>query len=89
MSPTIIMNYADLLDALKDKFVTNITDTEVTDFIQMQLANNASWSIESISLDGTDSYNYTYSYQNSKLYVMKPNSKSVEKAQEKIAEVLN
>lgn len=89
MSPTIIMNYADLLDALKDKFVTNITDTEVTDFIQMQLANNASWSIESISLDGTDSYNYTYSYQNSKLYVMKPNSKSVENAQEKIAEVLN
>ena len=55
--------------------------------IKNQINNNISWDIESISLDGYDSSNYTYSYSGSKLYVMEPNYNTVENAKNKILEV--
>ena len=36
MSPKIITNYVDILKALKGKFVTNISDDEITKLIKMQ-----------------------------------------------------
>ena len=38
MSSSIITNYIELLNALDDKFVTNITNEEITDFIKKQIA---------------------------------------------------
>lgn len=89
MSPKIITNYTDLLKALKNQFVTNITDDEITDFIKMQLNENNDWEFESISLDGTDANDYTYSYKRNKLYVMKPYEESIDAAQNKISSFLN
>lgn len=88
MSASIIMDYGDLLSALNDKFVTNITDEEITDFIKKQISEMPSWTIDSISLDGTDAYDYTYSYQKQKLYVMKPYQESIINAQERINSTL-
>ena len=88
MSASIIMDYGDLLSALSDKFVTNITDEEITDFIKKQISEMPSWTIDSISLDGTDAYDYTYSYQKQKLYVMKPYQESIINAQERINSTL-
>lgn len=88
MSASIITNYVDLLNALDDKFVTNITNEEITDFIKKQIAEMPSWNIESISLDGSNAYDYTYSYKSQKLYVMKPYEESVLNAQEKINSTL-
>ena len=48
-----------------------------------------SWNISTNTLIGTGSYNVTYSCGNQKLYVMLPNSQSVEDAKEKINEVMN
>ena len=39
-----------------------------------------------ISLNGTDSYDYTYSYKKQKLYVMEPNVESVDETKLKIKE---
>lgn len=88
MSSSIITNYIELLNALDDKFVTNITNEEITDFIKKQIAEMPSWNIESISLDGSNAYDYTYSYKSQKLYVMKPYEESVLNAQEKINSTL-
>lgn len=88
MSASIITNYVDLLNALDDKFVTNITDDEITDFIKQQISQMASWNITSISLDGSDAYDYTYSYKTQKLYVMKPDEESVLYAKELINSTL-
>ena len=88
MSSSIITNYIELLNALDDKFVTNITNEEITDFIKKQIAEMPSWNIESISLDGSNAYDYTYSYKRQKLYVMKPYEESVLNAQEKINNTL-
>lgn len=88
MSASIITDYVALLNALSDKFVTNITDEEITDFIKKQISEMPSWTIDSISLDGTDAYDYTYSYQKQKLYVMKPYQESIINAQERINSTL-
>ena len=43
MSPKIITNYVDILKALKGKFITNISDDEITKLIKMQLNDGSSW----------------------------------------------
>ena len=89
MSPKIITNYANLLSSLKGKFVTNISDEDITKLIKMQLKNNSSWTINSISVNGTDAMDYVYSYKKVKLYVMKPDYETVNNAKEQIKKVLD
>ncbi len=88
ISPKIITNYTSILSSLKGKFVTNIDDEDITKLIKMQLKNGSSWDIKSISVDGTDSMDYVYSYSKTKLYVMKPDYKTVDNAKKQIKEVL-
>ena len=52
----------------------------------MQLDKNIKWKIEYLNLDGTDGYEYTYSYPRNKLYVMIPDSKQVNEVSLKINE---
>lgn len=87
MSPKIITNYTNLLTSLKGKFVTNISDEDITKLIKMQLKNNSSWTIKSISVNGTDAMDYVYSYNKTKLYVMKPDYETVNNAKEQIKKV--
>ena len=89
MNPNIITKYTELLDALKDKFITNITDEEITKFIKKQIQENSKWNIETISLNGSDAYETTYTYKNTKSYVMEPNGESMLSAQETINKILN
>ena len=89
MNPNVITKYTELLNALKDKFITNITDDEITKFIKKQIKENSKWNIEGISLTGSDAFETTYTYKNTKLYVMEPNGESVLSAQEKIKKILN
>lgn len=87
ISPKIITNYTNLLTSLKGKFVTNISDEDITKLIKMQLKNNSSWTIKSISVNGTDAMDYVYSYNKTKLYVMKPDYETVNNAKEQIKKV--
>ena len=88
ISPSIITNYNSLLNALSGEFLTNITNKEITDLIKWQIDGMYSWDIETISLDGSNAFDYTYSYKNQKLYVMMPYPESVNSAKEKIKNVL-
>lgn len=88
LSAGIITNYNSLLNALSGEFLTNITNKEITDLIKWQIDCMYSWDIETISLDGSNAFDYTYSYKNQKLYVMMPYPESVNSAKEKINSVL-
>lgn len=88
ISPSIITNYNSLLNALSGEFLTNITNKEITDLIKWQIDGIYGWDIETISLDGLNAFDYTYSYKNQKLYVMMPDEASVNSAKEKINSVL-
>ncbi len=88
LSSKIITNYNDLLKALNNKFLTNMKDEELTKLIKWQIDGMYNWDILNISLNGTDSYQYTYSYQKQLLYVMLPDEESVNTAKEKINSVM-
>ena len=88
-SRTLIMKYTDIINSLSNSFETNISSNQIYKLVNMQLDKMPNWQINNYSLDGTDSYNYTYSYKNSKLYVMEPDTKTVEEAKIKIKDVLD
>lgn len=88
MSPTIITNYNKLLKSLDGAFITNLKDDNLTKFIKKQAEDMSSWDIENVSLEGQDSYQYTYSYKGNKLYVMIPDMDSVNEVKSKLKEVL-
>ncbi len=88
ISPTIITKYTSLLSALDGSFITNINTEDLTDFIKMQIDEMPEWTIENISLNGSDAFDYTYSYGGTKLYVMLPDNETVINATTKINEIL-
>lgn len=83
-SKAIITNYVSILDSLEDTFITNMDQSKITELIKMQLDDMAKWNVTSISLDGTNASEYTYSYQHQKLYVMIPTQSTIDNAKQKI-----
>ncbi|MBR1376431.1 MAG: LCP family protein [Bacilli bacterium] len=86
-SPAILLKYDTILTKLSNKVETNIPQKAILSLVKMQLSNNVEWVVESNNLDGSNSMEYTYSYPNSKLYVMIPSNDSIEKAKARINEV--
>lgn len=78
VSPSIITNYTSLLNSLEGTFQTNMSDTDIKKFARFQIDKMISWDIQTISIDGTNASEYTYSYGNRKLYVMIPNNEKIE-----------
>ena len=75
-----IGSYVALLNNLKDSFQTNIPETEIYKMVKNQLLKSPDWKIAKHSLNGSDAYEYTYSYKCCKLYVMKPYQETITEA---------
>lgn len=88
MSPELLYNYTEVLDAVEGTFQTNMSAEEIYALVKGQLANPGAWSIETYSVTGTGGSETTYSTPNTKCYVMIPNEDDVQEAKEKIAAVL-
>ena len=88
-SGAIITKYSSILNSLADAFQTNMQDVDIQKIIKMQLNDMAKWNITSYGLTGTDGSEYTYSYQDGKLYVMHPNEDSLNKVIDLIDKVIN
>ena len=86
-SKTLITKYTNILKSMGDSFQTNIPEQKIYSLVNMQLDKMPKWNIESISVNGKDSYNYTYSYSSGKLYVMEPDMETVATATAKIKEL--
>lgn len=86
-SKTLLTKYNQILNTLSDSFETNISSNRIYSLINKQLDSMPNWNIETFSLDGSNSFNYTYSYSASKLYVMEPDTSTIEQAKIKIKEV--
>ena len=89
INPKYLVKYKDILEAIDDSFVTDLTYDEITSLAKYQLSELKEWKVESISLDGTGSMESTYSMGNIKLYVMLPDESTIETAKTKINEYLN
>lgn len=89
LSPSILGNYNSLLKSLSKAFITNMEEDEITSIIKQELDLQKEWEISNYVLNGTDSYEYTYSYKSAKTYVMIPLEESISYAKEEIDKVLN
>ncbi len=76
----ILNNYMNVLNNISDSFQTNIPENEILKVIKNQLLTDPKWNIHKYSLDGSDSYEYTYSYSCCKLYVMEPDVATIYEA---------
>ena len=86
-STSILTNYTQILNTLQSSFQTNFTQQDMTYFIKKQLNDMKPWTITMIHLDGTSSYQNTYTYGSQKLYVMLPDMNSILQAKENIKQV--
>lgn len=59
ISPAIITNYLDVLEAISGTFQTNMSEKEINDLIKMQLNDMRGWSIVSDQLSGTGGTDWT------------------------------
>ena len=88
-SPTVLMNFSRLMDAVSDCFITSLSQDQISALVRMQLGDLANWDIQSYTVTGTSAKSsQCYSAKGQSLYVMKPDESSVAKAKELIAAVL-
>ena len=88
-SPSILIKYDSILKSLEGNFVTNIKTEDIMSLVNMQLDKMPSWEFSSISLNGSDAHELTYSYPGQELYVMIPNEESVNEAKKVLSENAN
>ena len=88
-SPTVLMSFSKLMDAVSDCFVTSLSQEQISALVRMQLASLSNWDIQSYTVTGTSGKSsQCYSAKGQSLYVMKPDENSVNQAKELIASVL-
>lgn len=85
---SIITKYSSLLNAINGKYQTNMSMKKITSLVKTQLEDMLPWTVNSYSLTGKDSVDYTYTY-NQLLYVMKPDQESISGAIQLINKILD
>ena len=88
-SRVLMTNYLNILSSLENSFQMNIDSDRIYDLVKMQLYNMPKWEVEKISLDGVDSYNYTNTSKDKKVYVMEPKLDTIKNTKDKINEIMN
>lgn len=89
MSPAMLANASELITSVSDSVETNMTRTEMAQFINQQLADAADWTIESVAATGTGDNQACYSSGSQLLYVMWPDEASVAEISAKMQAVMS
>lgn len=90
MSPAVITNYSSVLNAIEGCFETNMSSSEITSLIQMQINDTASWNMVQKQFSGHGVMQTGGAYMPSrKLYYMIPDDESVSENVAAIKSVLN
>lgn len=89
-SKILLTKYNSILSSLTNSFQTDMSINTIKEFLKYQLDKMPNWEIESIQARGYDSYNYTYSMgYNYLLYVMEPNTTSIDTIKKRIDGIMN
>ena len=88
LSPSILTGYLSILESVQDCIDTSVPYSVLADLVRKQLEDNAAWSIDSFSVNGSDAHSTTYS-MNQQLYVMIPDEATVQEAKQKLAALGN
>lgn len=85
--PSVITNYAAIMDTMANTFSTTMSNAEITDLIKYQLNNNPTWKMEQYMVDGTGD-TLMCAELGDAAYVMVPDQSTVKTAKDKISAVL-
>ena len=88
MSPAILTSANQILSEVSSCVETNMTQDEMAKFINMQLADGASWTIESIAAGGTGDSQACFSSGSQPLYVMWPDEAIVGDVSRRMTQIL-
>ena len=85
--PSVITNYAAIMDTMANTFSTTMSNEEITDLIKYQLSNNPTWKMEQYMVDGTGD-TLMCAELGDAASVMVPDQSTVKMAKDKINAVL-
>lgn len=88
-STAILTSYTQIMNTVGDEIQTNMSESDISSLVRMQLADLGEWDIERISINGRGTYASTYSMGDRQLYVVIPDENSVKAAQDAIREMMN
>lgn len=90
-SPSVLANYQDLLKAMSDNFITNISYDEITSLVKMMQKDGFSWNIQTMSAREGSGSNMQpcYSAYGEVLYVMPPDYNYINTIRGVIDQVMN
>ena len=74
---TILNNYSGILSSMEGMFSTNMSSSDISALVKMQLSDGASWNVKSFAVTGTGGSQKTYSMPTQRSYVMYPDETSV------------
>lgn len=83
-----LLKYNDILSSIQPYFNTNLELEDVQELVKNQIDTLKPWTVESISVDGSNSQNYTASWPKQMTYVMIPNQATIDNAKLKINQVM-
>lgn len=86
-SPSIVQNYASIMDAMSNTFSTTMSSSEISALIKYQINNNPKWKMEQYMVDGTGD-TLMCAELGDAASVMVPNQSTVKMAKDKINAVL-
>lgn len=86
---TILSNYSGIMSSMEGMFATNISSTEISSLVKMQLSDGASWNVKSFAVSGTGSSQKTFSMPTKRSYVMIPDDSQVTYAELLINKVVD
>ena len=89
ISPAILAKASGIIDSVSGNVETNMAQKQIQQLIKMQLNEGGSWSIYSTSVTGSGGSDYTYSIPGTPVYVMYPDSTSIENAKNLMDRVEN
>lgn len=88
-SSVILTKYSDILNDLSSTLETNLSKSEISGLVRLQLQDMPSWKISEYQLNGSDAHDYTYSFGKQKLYVMVPDQNTVNTAHKYITGIMS
>lgn len=87
-SPVILTKTNEILNSLSSNLDTNISKSEISSLVKLQLDSMPSWKIAEYMINGSDLYTYTYTFDDQPRYVMPPYPESIETAHNYITGIM-
>lgn len=78
LSPTMLLKVNAIMEQVSKDVETNMSQEQINALIKYQLNNNATWTIQSIAAEGTNTKGTCYSSGDTELFIMEPIESSVQ-----------